>query len=281
MTVWVQTGNANQANQTIADVNLQAKLSGKTVYSTTALIPTNVEQGLTGPNTDSEGIYNITATTSLGGKDQTAWITIKVTNLFNSTPIYFLYLSIGFLMGLVTLIIVGTRSHSVSEIIRFICITGIVFSILASLLLTDLQIGANSPVGLIIRNIASSNQSGNTFSDWALNIGGSQLSNFNDGISIPVYVVVFGIIGGYLRYLYKTARLRSINTPLREILLFQWERVPGEDSSILRNFLKERFDIDRIASQEFTKSSDQNVLTLSIGPDEAVTITLELMQTQL
>ena len=68
-----------------------------------------------------------------------------------------------------------------------------------------------------------------------------------------------------MRYLYKTARLRTVNTPLREILVFRWENVPGADTSILRSCLKERFDISWIALQEFVRSQENNTLTLSPG----------------
>jgi hypothetical protein len=252
--VWIYDPTSNQT-----DLNIEAKHDDRTIYSSAALVPTNKRQDLTGPNTDSEGIYNITVRTTVGSTDQVAWVTIKVTSLFTSVPSFFLYISMVFFGGLSVLIIRGTKSHSISEIIRFICITGIVLSVLASLLLTDLQIGSNSPVGLVIRT----NQSDDIFADWALNIGGSPLTNFADGIVIPVYVIVFGLIGGYLRYLYKTARLRSVNSPLRKILLFSWENVPGTDSDILRNFLREKFDINWISSQEFVKSQDNLTLTLS------------------
>jgi hypothetical protein len=126
----------------------------------------------------------------------------------------------------------------------------------------------------VIRNITPSNETGRPFADWALNIGGSQITNFTDGISIPLYVIVLGIIGGYLRYLYKTARLGSINSPMRKIPLFLWDNVPGTDSNIVRIFLKERFDIGWISSQEFVKSQDGNTLTLTNG-SSMVTITLD------
>ena len=52
------------------------------------------------------------------------------------------------------------------------------------------------------------------------------------------------------------------------------EKVPGPDSSIVRSFLKERFDIGWITSQEFTKSEDGKTLTLSNG-SIAVSIILD------
>ena len=43
---------------------------------------------------------------------------------------------------------------------------------------------------------------------WVINIGG-QPPNYDYGIQIPISVLIFGILGGYLRYLYKTSKLRS------------------------------------------------------------------------
>ena len=176
---------------------------------------------ISGPNTDAEGTYKIVAKTNLNGNQQVSSIFIQVVDLFKSAPLYFVYLAIAFLVGLVFLIIRTPNSHSVSEIFRFICITGIVLSVLSSLLLTDLQIGANSPVGLILGTSTSNHTVANTSIEWVLNIGGHLSNNFSQGILIPIYIIVFGFIGGYLRYLYKSARLRAINTPLKEILLFR------------------------------------------------------------
>jgi len=120
----------------------------------------------------------------------------------------------------------------------------------------------------------SSDQNAGSFAEWTLNVGGNQISNYTQGISIPIYVLVFGFIGGYLRYLYKTARLKTINSPLREIMLFRWENVPGTDCNVLRGFLKEKFDIDWITSQEFVKNQEKNLLTLINGSD-TVTIRLD------
>lgn len=249
-----------------ANVNVEVQRGTESVYNTTVLLDKNIRQTVSGPNTDSEGIYKIIAKSRLSGSQQVASITIKVTDLFKSVPAFFVYLAIVFLAGLITLILVSPDSHSISEIFRFTCITGIVLSVLSSLLLTDLQIGYNSPVGLVIRNFASNQTTAANMVEWSLNIGGSWINNFSQGILIPIYVIVFGIAGGYLRYLYKSARLKTINSPLREILLFRWNSVPGTDSNILRSFLKERLDIEwLVPSQEFEKSNNNQVLTIRGG----------------
>jgi len=94
------------------------------------------------------------------------------------------------------LLMLGINNNLLEEILRFVFLSGIVVSILASLLFSDLQFGTQSPVGLI------------TFIDenkekqWVFSIG--------NALKIPIFVVVFGLIGGYIRYLYKTSML--INT---------------------------------------------------------------------
>ena len=44
---------------------------------------------------------------------------------------------------------------------------------------------------------------------WVVNVGGNQHNNYADGIQIPVFIIVFGIIGGYLRFLYDRATVHS------------------------------------------------------------------------
>jgi hypothetical protein len=43
----------------------------------------------------------------------------------------------------------------------------------------------------------------NPLIDWVINIGSSWENNFSSGIVIPVYVIILGLTGGYLRYLNK------------------------------------------------------------------------------
>jgi hypothetical protein len=98
-----------------------------------------------------------------------------------------------------------------AEIFRFLFISGVVWSLLAAIILADVEIGTNSPFGLVQRHELnpqgqSDLEENNVATDeWIINIGGSWENNFSSGIVIPVYVVIFGILGGYLRYLYKAA----------------------------------------------------------------------------
>jgi hypothetical protein len=76
------------------------------------------------------------------------------------------------------------------------------------------------------------------------------------GIQIPIYVIIFGISGGYLRYLYKTAKLqKSVNLSDRSYL-FSWNNIPGSESEKLKYFLKENFNLEWIIDQEFQKKGN-------------------------
>jgi hypothetical protein len=76
---------------------------------------------------------------------------------------------------------------------RFICISGMVFSAITIFAFVSTGIGDGSSLGLVrIHDINSKHPM-----QWVINIGGT--------IHVPFYVFLFGILGGYLRYLYTTA----------------------------------------------------------------------------
>jgi hypothetical protein len=133
-----------------------------------------------------------------------------------------LYIGAGFFGGLAFVLLREIKNIALTEMLRFICLTGIAFSMIAALLLTDVQIGTNSPVGLVQalksadgdRNCdepdPSSDQSSETEQrEWMINFGGQSPDYCGSGIQVPVNIIVFGIAGGYLRYLWDTARLRE------------------------------------------------------------------------
>lgn len=114
--------------------------------------------------------------------------------------------------------------------LRFSLTSGIVFSVILSFVFIEEEIGLLAPVGLVkdlvddtgapLTSVSSavpealepSNPLPTTSGQlqWVVNIGGMRdvvQSVYVGGIQIPVYVVLFGIVGGYLRYLYEIARL--------------------------------------------------------------------------
>ena len=118
-----------------------------------------------------------------------------------------------------------------------------------------------SPIGLVID--PTLNEDGNTGIGWILNIGGSSIDNFKTGIQIPVYVIVFGIVGGYLRYLYKTSKLRVSRVASSEAYVFSWENVPGSETDKLKDFLRNELNLDWTELQDFVKEG--NTLKITDG----------------
>jgi hypothetical protein len=109
-----------------------------------------------------------------------------------------LLISVASFAGLLILITVSKQENAIQEVLRFVFLSGIVISILLSLIFTGLEIGKSSPIGLTkIKVNQTATESIND--QWVFNVGGY--------LQIPIYVVVFGLIEGYLRYLYKTSRL--------------------------------------------------------------------------
>jgi hypothetical protein len=96
----------------------------------------------------------------------------------------------------------ASKGTYLPEVIRFLSLTGIAFTIVSFFLYIDLQYAINSPVGLVIKH-SSGNDGGIT--EWVINVGGSKSNNYSSGLQIPFYVFALGMAGGYLRYLYKAA----------------------------------------------------------------------------
>jgi hypothetical protein len=99
------------------------------------------------------------------------------------------------------------------KIYRFAFISGIVFSIIGGLIFSEIEIGSNSPAGVVLKqvtdtngNLVTDNNTGLPIKEWVINIGGNIVGKYSSFIvNIPFFVVMLGLIGGYLRYLSKAA----------------------------------------------------------------------------
>ena len=99
--------------------------------------------------------------------------------------------------------------------IRFLFISALVWSLILALVFTEVEIGTQSPLGLVLRH--NLNPEGNELDvtknpliEWGINIGGNWENNFSSGVVIPFYVFILGLVGGYLRYLQKTTSKEKI-----------------------------------------------------------------------
>jgi len=169
------------------------------------------------------GDYKITAFAKPDGKQENAFVVFHSTTPFLTLPFYMFYIALAFFIILlfvmvhappvVSLYNIPTTSTETKaehhnrisfarfEVVRFFCITGIVVAIMVALVYSEVQLGANSPIGFVRQHPGKLLQNMTT-SQWVINIGGDPADNYAGGIQIPSYVVIFGILGGYLRYLY-------------------------------------------------------------------------------
>jgi hypothetical protein len=153
----------------------------------------------------NKGEYNVTVTAIQGTNYEVASTTFNVVPIFETNIAKFVYLAIGFFGALLILITIGIKNQLAEEILRFVFLSGIVASVLASLLFTDLEFGTQAPIGLIKvideKRLDDEIQLDNAEipTKWVFHIGKE--------LTIPIYVIIFGLGGGYIRYLYKTSRL--------------------------------------------------------------------------
>ena len=164
---------------------------------------------------------------------------------------FFIASVLSFLAIIIISAVTKIRIKIYSEALRFLFISALVFSVVATFLFVNEEVGSFGPFGLVTTKDPITPSSA---SQWVINIGGSRANNYELGVNIPVYVFLFGIAGGYLRYLYKTAKMRPSVVQSSEKYLLKWVDIPGPDSSKLRDFLMDRFDIEWIKGKEFVKS---------------------------
>jgi hypothetical protein len=132
---------------------------------------------------------------------------------------------------------------------RFICISGTVLSLMTIYAFAPVEIGVDSSLGLVKIHDA------NNKAQWVINIGGTRESNYTGGLRVPFYVFVFGILGGYLRYLYTTAY------PEKE------ENIPKKPEELLKQFDKAKDDTD-----QFLISTVKRLALIVLAPLLAIAV---------
>ena len=164
------------------------------------------------------GTYNITATTIIDGKGETSWKILYIQEFYFSRFAFMWFVGFVFFVSLIVLILKSTANRELNEVLRFTFISGIIFSILLSFIFLNEKVSEVSPIGIVTKDVIpegsesiSTSIAGvqdNILGDgqWVLNIGG-QAEGYLFGIQIPIGILIFGIAGGYLRYLYKTSKL--------------------------------------------------------------------------
>jgi len=98
-------------------------------------------------------------------------------------------------------------------IIQFLLLSILTTFPILSLVFFPRQIGSDAPIGLVMDQIEPSSSTG-----WVFNIGGIfDGVGYSGGLSIPVYVVVLGLLGAYLAYLRNLPMLINDVKSIKEI----------------------------------------------------------------
>ncbi len=201
-------GYVDLVDEIFPSCNQQKPFDNETIYVQNGTFNVNFTE------TSTAGDYFITAAL-VSPKNTSDSEGIKIVNYFTYVP-FMIPFTISFfsLLGLIFSLIYAGRfakenkiNHATPalETFRFIFISGIALSPILLLIITEVGIGINSPIGLIIQpeNKYSLQQNDQQFNQWVIHIGGLQKNNYATGIIFPFYIIAFGLLGGYLRYLYR------------------------------------------------------------------------------
>ena len=181
-----------------------------------------------GANINEVGNYKIKATTSINGFKEDTLVYLEVVNLFYTVAAGFAYLGIAaFVIFVVIILKTITSKPTVREILRFVCITIMAVTPAAVFALTDVEIGQNGPFGLVVSSTIDPAIQFLNY-EWVINIGG-YYPYYETGVQIPVFVLIFGVAGGYIRYLHTTYKLFA-----KESLLVKVPKKEGNEMHKVR-----------------------------------------------
>ena len=187
-------------------------------------------------------------------------------------------ISIVSVIGLIFLIMLSTRNIPLTkfEIYRFISISGIILPIIFGLIFIDSEWGRNSPISIL--KFVDPSKEEQIRNQWIINIGGIKFDNYRSGIFIPVFVLIFGLAGGYLRFLHRTILQKDNVESLSQIdeYLFKWDDIPGniQESNKLKQYLLINCKVSWINNREFEKISENEIKIYSEDKKNNILITL-------
>ncbi len=133
------------------------------------------------------------------------------------------YIAIAAVLAIAGLMYVMTQiggpklSLSVFRVSRFSLVSVFVLCMVLFFISSDVEYGTQSPVGIILKEPDKSddiNENAELESDdplrldWVLHFGQYSVNPSDDdvGLSIPLFILIFGVLGGYLRFSYFTSR---------------------------------------------------------------------------
>jgi len=227
--------------------------------------------------------YAISATTMTGSSSA---VSIEVVNPLFTIQYLMLILAFVSFGGLIVVILYSrSMDFAKSEILRFVLISAIVIAPIIGLLFSDSELGINSPISLIIKpeTKGQTNTEAIWKNQWFIAVGGMKIDNYMSGILIPIYVVIFGLAGGYLRYLYNTSnKIWHLDTTFNaddsdiKYPLFKWNKIRDDEGERERfkTFLRNSLGADWITEGTIKMEDDDNKI-VSTSKDLASSITIK------
>ena len=195
-------------------------------------------------------------------------------------------MAFGCFGGLIIVILKsGKLNFATSEILRFVLISGIVVSPIIGLLFSDSELGINSPISLIVKQKIKNDETPTDAiwkNQWFIAVGGMKIDDYMSGILIPIYVIIFGLAGGYLRYLYNTSiKIWHLDTSTDvlssniRLPLFDWNKVPADQSELdkFKSFLIRSLNADWITDGKIDKLDNNKIIATS--KDQSMSITIQ------
>lgn len=224
VTVRVMTDKPKYLLHDIVVISGEVSEKGKPIDETISLVIKNLETDETKElsifskngtfseshlNFGEPGTYKINAT--IQGRSVSAVNTFNVQHFHTTNVGIFLIIGILSLVGyLITNSLTlkeGVGGIAERGTLRFVFITLIAASSIAIFIATDVEVGQNSPIGLVIQEKTGEKDGKEVeLSEWIISVGGSYHDNYKSGLQIPVFVFIFGMLGGYLRFLHITTQ---------------------------------------------------------------------------
>lgn len=227
---------------------------------------------------------------------QSSEVPIKVVSFWQSqVGLGFLIAGVVFAIALVVFHYQGTNGKSRFanvEPIRFGILTIAALVPILTIIAADVQLGQNSPFGLVLVDsfgkakdshdttdmsvIGTSGVSLSSEKQWNIQIGGSTLDNYTSAIKIPIFVLIFGMLGGYMRFLKKVS-----GNWFEDSVCSELETIGYKDEDLkerLKDTLEKKEQDSLVLRRVIIKNSMEDLALLFLSPILAVATYFMLVQ---
>lgn len=139
-------------------------------------------------------------------------VPLEIVKFYESKVGIGIFIEVFFIGAILALLFIqlkfGLTIQSV-EPLRFAIITLCSLIPIIILVAADVPLGQDGPFGIVPivqEKMDEQTQVERLFTSWHIHVGGNPRDNYTSGILIPVFVLVFGLLGGFLRFVRKMAQ---------------------------------------------------------------------------